>query len=128
MAYTYTAIGTPIPLRAPGVDQALIYVRLIPKHERDISQDELGLTLRKELAQVGGASVSVFTSGFGGAMKQIQIEMRGEDPAVLTKLADLRRGRGAAGPGRGGRWALHPRANDRSWSSSSTAGWRARWV
>ena len=25
----------PIPLRAPGVDQALIYVRLTPKNERD---------------------------------------------------------------------------------------------
>jgi HAE1 family hydrophobic/amphiphilic exporter-1 len=87
VAYTYTAIGTPIPLRAPGVDQALIYVRLVPKREREVSQDALGLTLRKELAQVGGASVSVFTSGFGGAMKQIQIEMRGEDPAVLTRLA-----------------------------------------
>jgi len=87
VAYTYTAIGTPIPLRAPGVDQALIYVRLIPKNERDRSQDALGEVLRKELAGVGGANVSVFTSGFGGALKQIQIEMRGEDPAVLTRLA-----------------------------------------
>jgi hydrophobic/amphiphilic exporter-1 (mainly G- bacteria), HAE1 family len=87
VAYTYTAIGTPIPLLAPGVDQALTYVRLIPKHDRSISQDELGEILRKELARVGGASVSVFTSGFGGAMKQIQVEMRGDDPTVLTRLA-----------------------------------------
>ena len=87
VSYTYTAIGTPIPLRAPGVDQALIYVRLIPKNERDLSQDALGEVLRKELSQVGGATVSVFTSGFGGAFKQIQIEMRGPDPAVLTRLA-----------------------------------------
>jgi HAE1 family hydrophobic/amphiphilic exporter-1 len=43
--------------------------------------------LRKELSRVGGANVSVFTSGFGGAFKQIQIEMRGQDPAVLTRLA-----------------------------------------
>ncbi len=87
VSYTYTAIGTPIPLRAPGVDQALIYVRLIPKNERDLSQDALGEVLREELTKVGGASVSVFTSGFGGAMKQIQIEMRGQDPGVLTRLA-----------------------------------------
>ncbi|MEA2723671.1 MAG: hypothetical protein QOH59_1442 [Gemmatimonadales bacterium] len=87
VAYTYTAVGTPIPLRAPGVDQSLIYVRLIPKAKRDISQDELGSILRRELGRVGGASVSVFTSGFGGAMKQIQIEMRGQDPTVLTRLA-----------------------------------------
>ena len=87
VSYTYTAIGTPIPLRAPGVDQALIYVRLVPKNERDPSQDALGEVLRKELSRVGGANVSVFTSGFGGAFKQIQIEMRGQDPAVLTRLA-----------------------------------------
>jgi HAE1 family hydrophobic/amphiphilic exporter-1 len=87
VAYTYTAIGTPIPLRAPGVDQSLIYVRLVPKADRDINQDEFGSILRKELQRIGGASVSVFTSGFGGAMKQIQIEMRGEDPTVLTRLA-----------------------------------------
>jgi HAE1 family hydrophobic/amphiphilic exporter-1 len=87
VAYTYTAIGTPIPLRAPGVDQSLIYVRLTPKAERSISQDALGAILRREVGRVGGASVSVFTSGFGGAIKQIQIEMRGEDPTVLTRLA-----------------------------------------
>ncbi|HEY3011663.1 MAG TPA: efflux RND transporter permease subunit [Gemmatimonadales bacterium] len=85
--YTYTAVGTPIPLLAPGVDQSLIYVRLVPKAERHINQDEFGRILRAEVARVGGASVSVFTSGFGGAMKQIQIEMRGEDPTVLTRLA-----------------------------------------
>src|SRR5690348_4769579 len=87
VSYTYTAIGTPIPLIAPGVDQALTYVRLTPKRDRQISQDALGEQLRKELARVGGASVSVFTSGFGGAMKQIQVEMRGEDPSVLTRFA-----------------------------------------
>jgi HAE1 family hydrophobic/amphiphilic exporter-1 len=87
VAYTYTAVGTPIPLRAPGVDQSLIYIRLVAKTDRDISQDALGAILRREVGRVGGASVSVFTSGFGGAMKQIQIEMRGEDPTVLTRLA-----------------------------------------
>src|SRR3954451_17473066 len=87
VAYTYTGIGTPIPLMAPGVDQALTYVRLVPKKERRISQDRLGEMLREELSHVGGAEVSVFTSGFGGAMKQIQVEMRGDDPSVLTRFA-----------------------------------------
>jgi hydrophobic/amphiphilic exporter-1 (mainly G- bacteria), HAE1 family len=99
VSYTYTAIGTPIPLRAPGVDQALIYVRLIPKNERDLSQDALGEVLRKELSLVGGATVSVFTSGFGGAFKQIQIEMRGQDPAVLTRLASQAAGEVRTVPG-----------------------------
>ncbi len=85
--YTYTAVGTPIPLMAPGVDQSLIYVRLVPKAERSINQDEFGRILRLELGRIGGAETSVFTSGFGGAVKQVQIELRGEDPTVLTRLA-----------------------------------------
>ena len=85
--YTYTAIGTAIPLRAPGVDQALVYVRLTPKKTRAIKQEQLGAILRSELKQVGGARISVFTSGFGGAIKQLDLQISGDDPVVLTRLA-----------------------------------------
>jgi hydrophobic/amphiphilic exporter-1 (mainly G- bacteria), HAE1 family len=85
--YTYTTVGTPVPLKAPSVDQALIYVRLVPKAERTISQDALGQTLREETKRIGGAQVSVFTSGFGGAFKSIQVQMKGDDARVLTSLA-----------------------------------------
>jgi HAE1 family hydrophobic/amphiphilic exporter-1 len=85
--YTYTAIGTAIPLRAPGVDQALVYVRLTPKKTRSINQEQLGAILRSELLRVGGASISVFTSGFGGAIKQLDLQVSGDDPVVLTRLA-----------------------------------------
>ncbi|PTL79812.1 efflux RND transporter permease subunit [Vitiosangium sp. GDMCC 1.1324] len=86
--YTFTTIGTPLPLRSPGVDQALVYVRLTPKHGRGVTQDELGATLRREMSRVAGAKVSVFTSGFGGAFKQIQLELRGPDAGELTRLAE----------------------------------------
>jgi HAE1 family hydrophobic/amphiphilic exporter-1 len=85
--YTYTTVGTPVPLKAPSVDQALVYVRLVPKADRDISQDQLGQVLREEMQRIGGAQVSVFTSGFGGAFKSIQVQMKGEDARVLTSLA-----------------------------------------
>ncbi|NMO19707.1 efflux RND transporter permease subunit [Pyxidicoccus fallax] len=88
VAYTYSTIGVPLPLSAPGVDQALVYVRLTPKAERDVSQDELGRVFRNELNAIGGARVSVFTSGFGGAIKQIQMQLRGPDQRVLTQLAE----------------------------------------
>jgi HAE1 family hydrophobic/amphiphilic exporter-1 len=87
VAYTYSTIGVPLPLSAPGVDQALVYVRLTPKADRDVSQDALGRVFRNELKAIGGARVSVFTSGFGGAFKQIQLELRGPDQRVLTQLA-----------------------------------------
>ncbi|HEU5049259.1 MAG TPA: efflux RND transporter permease subunit, partial [Gemmatimonadales bacterium] len=87
VAYTYTAIGTPLPLLVPSVDQAQVYVRLIPKAERSISQEELGQILRTETLSIGGATVSVFTSGFGGAFKQIQLQLSGDDPVTLTRIA-----------------------------------------
>ncbi len=91
VAYTYSAIGTAMPMRAPGVDQALVYVRLVPKHERKVSQDALGAQLRRELAQVGGANVSVFTSGFGGAFKSVQVQLKGPDASTLAALAEQAR-------------------------------------
>ncbi len=87
VAYTYTTIGTSVPGKTPSVDQALVYARLVPKAERDVSQEELGQELRREMAQLGGAQVSVFTSGFGGAYKQIQLQLTGPDARVLTDLA-----------------------------------------
>ncbi|WNG43507.1 efflux RND transporter permease subunit [Archangium minus] len=99
VAYTFSTIGTPQPLRAPGVDQAQVYVRLKPKHERDVSQEALGTTLRQELSRVAGASVSVFTSGFGGAAKQIQLELRGPDARELSRLAEQVRQELAKVPG-----------------------------
>jgi HAE1 family hydrophobic/amphiphilic exporter-1 len=99
VAYTYSSIGGAIPFRAPGVDQALVYVRLVPKAQRHISQDELGAEFRREFSHVAGATVSVFTSGFGGAMKEVQVEMRGPDPVVLTRLAEQAVGVVAKVPG-----------------------------
>jgi hydrophobic/amphiphilic exporter-1 (mainly G- bacteria), HAE1 family len=88
VAYAYASIGTPIPLQTPGVDQALVYVRLVPKGARALSQEDLGLVLRRELRRVAGAEISVFTSGFGGAFKSIQLELRGPDSRVLAQLAE----------------------------------------
>ncbi|HEU4641766.1 MAG TPA: efflux RND transporter permease subunit [Gemmatimonadaceae bacterium] len=88
VAYTYTTIGAAVPGQTPSVDEGLIYVRLIPKADRSVSQDAFGEELRHELARVAGVKTSVFTSGFGGAYKQIQVEMRGPDANVLTRLAE----------------------------------------
>ncbi len=40
------------------------------------------------MARVAGARVSVFTSGFGGAFKAIQLELRGPDARELSRLAE----------------------------------------
>ena len=86
--YSYTVVGTPLPMRTPGVDQSNIFLKLTPRHARDISQAELGQMLREEFREVAGVNVSVFTSGFGGAFKELQMQFRGPDATVLAQIAD----------------------------------------
>jgi len=84
--YTYTTVGS-----ASGsgeVDNASVYVKLKPKKERSISQDQLGQALRGQLRMLGGATAYIFASGFGGAQKQLQLQLQGPDPAVLLQLAE----------------------------------------
>jgi HAE1 family hydrophobic/amphiphilic exporter-1 len=90
--YTFSTIGAGggmDPSEALGaVDLGSVYVRMTPKKERSISQDQFGATLREEVKVIGGATVAVFTSGFGGAIKQVQLELRGFDGAQLQQVAD----------------------------------------
>ncbi len=86
--YTYTTIGTPLPFRTPGVDQGSVLVHLVPKHQRRRSQAELGEVLRRELAAVGGAKVFVFSGGFAGAQKDIQMQFRGTNTQQLSQYAE----------------------------------------
>src|SRR5690606_36650049 len=44
--YTYSVVGTPLPMRTPGVDQSNIYIRLNNRSERKLSQAELGEIMR----------------------------------------------------------------------------------
>ncbi|MGH7593203.1 MAG: efflux RND transporter permease subunit [Gemmatimonadales bacterium] len=86
--YSYVTAGTPLPLRTPGVDQAYIYFKLTPRNKRSLSEAQLGAELRREFKQVAGVNVSVFTGGFGGAFKELQLQFRGPDATVLSQLAD----------------------------------------
>ena len=87
--YSYITAGTPLPLRTPGVDQSYIYFKLRPHANRKLSEAELGAVLRKEFQQVAGVNVSVFTGGFGGAFKELQLQLRGPDAVVLAGLGEL---------------------------------------
>jgi HAE1 family hydrophobic/amphiphilic exporter-1 len=86
VAYTYTTVGS--GTGSGEVDNGSIYVRLVPKHERSLSQDQLGQILRQEIRQVGGATAYTFASGFGGAQKQLQLQLQGPDEATLNQYAN----------------------------------------
>ena len=87
VAYTYTTGGS--STGSGAVDNATIYVRLVPKHQRTISQDAFGRSCATELAHIGGAAAYTFAAGgFAGNQKQIQLQLQGPDADVLTQLAE----------------------------------------
>ncbi len=92
--YTFTTIGSGMASMdahsssAGGGDLGQVYVRMVPKKDRDMSQELFGEYLRREVKAIGGAKVAVFTGGMGGARKQIQLEIRGDDAKLLASVAD----------------------------------------
>ncbi len=91
--YSFATVGGSSAGQQPGAEigsavLGSVYVRMVPKKTRSISQSDFGEILRKEAAQIGGAKVYVFTDGFGGARKQIQVELRGPEAVTLNRLAD----------------------------------------
>jgi HAE1 family hydrophobic/amphiphilic exporter-1 len=93
--YTYTTIGG----ASGAVDAANIFVKLKPKAERSLSVTQLARILRGEVAQVGGAAVSVFSSDFGGGRKEIQLQLQGTDARELQAYAEQVRAMVAKVPG-----------------------------
>jgi HAE1 family hydrophobic/amphiphilic exporter-1 len=91
--YSFATLGGSGAGQVPGstlgsTDLGTVYVRMLPKKSRNVSQTEFGEILRREVPHIGGAKIYVFTSGFGGLRKQIQVELRGVDARELNRLAD----------------------------------------
>jgi HAE1 family hydrophobic/amphiphilic exporter-1 len=84
--YTYTTLGNNA---TGGVDEGAIYVRTVPKSERNKSVEELAEELRQETKNVVGASISVFTNDLNGGFKAIQLQLRGQDVVALAQAADM---------------------------------------
>ncbi|MEO7103914.1 MAG: efflux RND transporter permease subunit [Gemmatimonadaceae bacterium] len=86
VAYTYTVVGS-----ASGsgeVDVAGIYVKLVPKNQRSISQRDISDQIRAQIAHVGGVTAYTFNSSFAGNQKQIQVQIRGNDASQLNAVAE----------------------------------------
>jgi hydrophobic/amphiphilic exporter-1 (mainly G- bacteria), HAE1 family len=83
VSHTYATIGG----ASGSVDEGRVYVALAPKATRELNQETIARTLRQRLRDVGGATASIQTSGFDD-QKQIQVQIRGPENDVLTRLAD----------------------------------------
>ena len=83
--YTYATVGAGV---TGAVTKGEVYVKLVPRAQRTNTQKELMAEARVLLARVYGAEASVLEEGgLGGAVKPLQIAVRGPDVARLQTLS-----------------------------------------
>jgi HAE1 family hydrophobic/amphiphilic exporter-1 len=85
--YTYATVGS--ASGSGGVDVGSVYVRLVDKKDRTMSQAQFGRLLRRELRQIGDANAYLLEAGGpGGGQKPLQLQLQGPDATTLGQLAD----------------------------------------
>ena len=87
VVYTYSIVGS--ASGSGSVDVGSVYVRLEPKVDRNISQQQFGIRLRQELhARADVNAYLLEAGGPGGGQKPLQLQLQGDDQTVLNQLAD----------------------------------------
>ncbi len=81
--YTYTTVGGQLG----AVDAANVYARLTPKNTRKRSATDLAVALRREIKKIGGVTAAVFSSDWGGNIKEVEFQLRGNDMTELAAAA-----------------------------------------
>ncbi len=87
--YTYATLGN---ATSGAVDKGFLYVKLAPKHARQVSAEGLATELRDEVSRMAGIQVAVFTSDMGGGRKQLVLQVKGPDLASINSAAEMIRG------------------------------------
>jgi len=70
------------------INSGLVYVNLVPKAERTISQQEFQEEMRQVFQEIPGARVSFRSQGAGGGSKDVSIVLKSENAEVLTATAN----------------------------------------
>ncbi|MBA4072370.1 MAG: AcrB/AcrD/AcrF family protein [Gemmatimonas sp.] len=91
VAYTYTTIGSG---PTGTVRAGMVFVKLVPPHDRTQPQDALMVLARARLAPLYGVRTFVMLEGGEmGSQAPLQIEVRGPDIAELRRIAEQVRAR-----------------------------------
>ncbi len=70
-----------------SVNSGTLYATLVPKAERDISQQQFQEQMRLEFAKIAGAKVSFRSQGAGGGNKDVSLVLRSDNPEALFTAA-----------------------------------------
>lgn len=71
-----------------AVNEAKLYVNLLPRQERQISQQEFEQQMRPLFKDIPGARISFAGGGTGGSSKDLTIILKSENASALRQTAD----------------------------------------
>ncbi len=90
VAKIFVSVGTPSGRGGSGggeVNKASVYIILVPKEDRKLSQQEFEAAIRGPLQQVPGVRISSSGSGVSGG-KPLQLVLTGDDSVSLNRAAE----------------------------------------
>jgi len=86
VSYTYETIAGGFSAQ---VNEAEIYVKLVPKKNRHISQQQMARVLRREIGGLPGCTFSVVEAGgFGGSHKPLEVYVKGDQIDELRRISN----------------------------------------
>ncbi|NEO46346.1 MAG: efflux RND transporter permease subunit, partial [Moorea sp. SIO4A3] len=70
-----------------GINSGIVYAKLLPKEEREISQKEFAQQMRQAFQKIAGARVSFRSQSRGGSSKDLSIVLKSENGELLAQTA-----------------------------------------
>ncbi|NEO93409.1 MAG: AcrB/AcrD/AcrF family protein, partial [Moorea sp. SIO3G5] len=70
-----------------GVNSGIVYAKLLPKDQREISQKEFNQQMRQAFQKIAGARVSFRSQSRGGSTKDLSIVLKSENGELLAQTA-----------------------------------------
>ena len=69
------------------INTGLLSVKLLPKNERELSQQQFQDKMREFFSQIPGARISFRSRGAGGSNKDVSLILRSSNPQILAETA-----------------------------------------
>ncbi len=70
-----------------GVNSGIVYAKLLPKDQREISQKEFDQQMRQAFQKIAGARVTFRSQSRGGSTKDLSIVLKSENAELLAQTA-----------------------------------------
>ena len=70
------------------INKGLVVVKLTPKSDRELSQQEFQEQMRSQFVKIPGARISFQSQGAGGSSKDVSLILRSNNPDILVETAN----------------------------------------